>query len=303
MGISAQNYEHILSLGASTGLLYGQAEEIVFKYKNYSNKLSQLLWDEKPLVYAGLDIHYNRKKPAGKWSVFTDALFKFGFPAKTGIMEDRDWQDTRYPNFLTNYSVHDNETEKAVLININAGASFNIFEKILIKPFLSYNYMNFSWAASGGSLLYPGADGGHNYILSSGNVITYEQVWNIIAAGISFYGAFNRYFDINISVSLSPLIWCTAVDNHILRSLIFTDTLSGGFFIEPGLIFSFTPNDFLSVSLSVAYRNISGTRGDSKAQSPTTTVISKNAGGAGYSVFDAGIIVNYKLKPRTRKSR
>jgi hypothetical protein len=147
--------------------------------------------------------------------------------------------------------------------------------------------MNFSWAASGGSRLHPN---NHGYYV--GTVITYTQEWNIISIGVSFYGAFNRYFDVDISIKLSPLIWCTAVDNHI-SDKIFTDSMFGGFFFEPGLLFSFTPNDFFKLSLSVTYRNISGARGNTKIEKGQAVYYDYNIGGAGYSVFDIGLVATF----------
>ena len=251
----------------------------------------------KPLVYAGIDDHYNWQKPSNTWGIFADTAFKFGFPGKTGAMEDRDWADVKYADFLTHYSVSDNKTESAMLIDINAGATFTIFKKFLIKPFISYSFMRFSFTASGGSFLYPSSDGDHEYLTTSIDVLMYKQTWNIIAIGVSFYGKFNKYFDIDISLKLSPLIWCEAYDNHVMRNLIITESVDGGFFIEPKLLFSYTPIDFFTLSLSVAYRNIRGSRGDSeyKKQGKILVDIPKNIGGAGYSAFDIGIFAKFKI--------
>jgi outer membrane protease len=147
-----------LSMEASLGLLSGRGEELVYRDKDTDDKLSQLLWDFKPLVYAGLGIDFSWRKPENKWGVFTDALFKFGIPGGSGVMEDRDWMALNYPDFLTHYSVHDNRTEKAVLIDADIGASFQIFENFLLKTYISYSFMYFSWTANGGSLLYPNWD-------------------------------------------------------------------------------------------------------------------------------------------------
>jgi hypothetical protein len=71
---------------------------------------------------------------------------------------------------------------------------------------------------------------------------------------------------------------------------VVTDDLSGGFFIEPGLLFLFKPAEVLILSLSTAYKNISGSRGDStyKVGSQTQT---ENIGGAGYSAFTIGLML------------
>jgi outer membrane protease len=283
-------------LGISLGVLAGEAEEIVYRNENTDDKLSQLLWPFKPLVYAGVDLHYNWRIPASRLNIFADGIFKLGFPGKTGIMEDRDWIDARYAEFLTYYSIHDNKTEDAVLIDINAGVSFPLFERFLLKTFLAYHYMYFSWSASGGSFLYPDSNGGHYYSTVPVNVITYKQTWNIISPGVSFYGAFNRYFDMELSFKMSPFIRLFALDEHLVRNLVIIDDLQGGFFVEPSLLFSFKPNSNLTLSFSFQYRNIAGTRGDGEyKEQGKQSFTTDNLNGAGYSVFDIGIITRFSL--------
>jgi outer membrane protease len=304
--MSAQSMDlngHNLLLGTSIGSLTGEGEDIVYRDTGSDDKLSQLLWEMKPLFYAGLDINYNWLKPENKWGIFANTIFKFGFPGKTGVMEDRDWIALYYPDFLTHYSVHDNRTEDAVLVDANMGISFKIFGKYLLKTYVTYNFMHFSWAANGGSLLYPSwdidgdgkIDGYHDYLRPI-DVVTYKQDWHIVSPGIAFYGEFNRYFDIEVSIELSPLIWFSAEDNHILRNLIITENVNGGFFIEPGLLFSFKPNNFITLTTAVAYRNISRIRGDGKYNYPDQQIIANNMKGAGYSGFDVGIAAKFNVK-------
>jgi outer membrane protease len=295
MGLSAQSLitinDHNLLLGVSIGLLNGQGEEIVYRGENSDDKLSELLWDMKPLVYAGVDINYNWRKPKNSWTFFSDVLMKFGFSGETGVMEDRDWASLYYPNFLTHYSVHDNKTENAFLVDINIGASFNIFEQFILKTYMTYSFMKFSWTASGGSFLYPASDGDHGYLVQPIDVGTYRQIWHIFSPAIALYGEFNRYFNMEISFKVSPLIWFSDKDNHIGRNLIVTKDIKGGFFIEPGLVFSFVPKDFFTISFVFSYRNIHGTRGNGKYDyQGQPSIITKNINGAGYSAFDIGIV-------------
>ena len=291
IGLLAKGNEHNFSLGTSIGILYGQSEEIVYRDRYTDEKESELLWDLKPLVYAGVNLHYSWQNLAYKWGIFSDALFKFGFPGNTGYMEDRDWKDVQNADLLTHYSISDNKTESAVLIDFNAGVTFNIYQDWLLKLFVSYSYMNFSWTASGGHFIYPENEGGHFYIDPSIDVITYNQIWNIVSFGTSFYVAFNPYFNIDVSIKLSPLIFCIAQDNHILRNLFITEHLYGGFFIEPSILFSFTSNDFFALSFSAKYRSINNTRGDSLYNRS----LYRNIGGAGFSAFDAGIVAKFNL--------
>jgi outer membrane protease len=286
-----------LFLDASFGLLNGVSEEIVYRNKSSKAKLSQLLWEMKPLFYIGLVANYNWLKPEKNWGFFTSVSYKTSFPAKTGVMEDRDWVVESYPDFLTHYSVHDNRTEETVRVDANIGLSFRIAGKYLLKPYVAYDFMHFLWTAKGGSLLYPTwyLNGDHDY-LKPIKVITYRQDWHMVSPGIAFYGEFNRYFDIELSLELSPFIWLSTEDNHILRKLVITDDLSGGFFIEPSLIFSFKSTKTNSIiSVFLEYRKISGTRGDAKYNDNGTSTVYSNIGGAGYSAFDVGIILRSRF--------
>jgi outer membrane protease len=285
-----------LSLGASLGFLHGQGEEIVYRDTATNNKLSQLLWDIKPLGYAGVDVGLDWQRPASRWGFFADGNFKFGFPGKSGVMQDSDWTVAAYPDWLTYYSVSDNRTKSAILIDAATGASFRLSKLFVLKAYIAYNFIRFSWTASGGSFLYPG-DNGHFYInMNPRDVGNYSQTWHIIAPASAFYGKFNRYFDVELSFALSPFIFSSAVDNHLLRSLDIFFDMKGGIFIEPKLAFSYTPKDYFSLSLSASYRNISGTRGDGKyVQKGEGTMTIHNRVGAGYEAFDVALIAKFSV--------
>ncbi|MDR3302757.1 MAG: omptin family outer membrane protease [Spirochaetaceae bacterium] len=302
LAVRGKNFQ--LSLEASLGLLHGQAEELVFWEPGSERKLSQLLWDFKPTGYAGVALRLDWQKPASRWGFFTDGSVKFGFPGKSGIMEDRDWRGNDYPAWLTDYSVHDNRTESALLIDAALGASFRLTESFVLKAYFSYDFIRFAWTASGGSFLYPPPPGGTGHYpiekLGVGDVGTYRQTWHIISPALALYWKFLPASDITFSLALSPLIFSNAIDNHLLRSLDIFFDLKGGLFIEPKLVFSWTPKDFLSLSLSASYRNISGIRGNAKyvqqavGTTPASTKEYNDGFGAGYRAFDIAISVRFR---------
>jgi outer membrane protease len=297
--------EHDFSIGVDFGLLNGHAQELVYKSYNSDGKLSELLWNFKSLSYIGLDVRYSWLKSGNRWGVFFNGSYKRGFSSENDVMEDRDWLAADYPDCLTNYSVHKNNTEFANLADLNLGILFLIskeffLQNINIKTYLSYHFMNFSWTARGGSLLYPASIGGHMYISPILKVGTYEQTWHIFSPAISFYGEFNRYFDIELAFEITPFISFLSKDEHLLRNLVIIDNLNGGLFIEPSLLFSFKPSDLIVLSLSFAYREISKSRGNSlyKQTLPskqTSSSLEKNIGGAGYTATDIGIIAKFKI--------
>jgi len=296
--------EHDFTIGASFGSLTGLAQEVVYSDLKSDNKLSELLWNFNSLTYLGLDIKYSWLRPGNYWGLFSSGSLKYGLFSEPDLMEDRDWIITKNPNWLTHYSIHDNKTESANLIDFNLGASFLFSQNLLLKSYISYHYMNFSFIASGGSVLYPtvskdkdtGEYRADHYYLPPINVGKYEQTWHIFSPAMSLYGEFNRYFDIEISLEATPFIWCVAIDEHLLRDLVITDVLIGGLFIEPSLLFSYKPSEHYVLSLSCAYRKISDSRGNTRYKyAGQPAIIEKNLSGAGYAALDTGIIAKYKF--------
>jgi len=292
---------HSFTYGASFGLLSGEAEEIVYRSSSTDKYNSHLLWQMKPLLLAGINLRYDWQNRANSTSAaavffsgfFVDASFDYGIPGKTGLMEDRDWRMPQ-TNWLTDYSVHDNKTRSALFANLEIGKSFPINE-FRLSVFLSYRFMHFSFAASGGSFLYPpDSEAGHSYEPKPADIVTYRQRWHVISPGVSFYGEFNRYFDIDISFRASPLIFSSSFDEHLdLYFEIVNSNMAWGLFVEPGLVFSFKPVPLCAITFSLSYTSISGTRGDSTYKYTAYSDTYRDIGGAGYSAFDAAIGVKF----------
>ena len=291
-----KNNDFSFSFAASIGLLSGASEEIVYRDDYSTEKLSQLIWEIKPLAYAGFDLRYIWVGKEYGSNFFTNVSFKFGFQGNTGLMEDRDWKDYQNPGNLTDYSVHDNTTRAAFLLDTAIGGSIKLSDESQLKLFISYSYMYFSWAAYGGSFLYPGANG-HFFEPDSSKLCgTYKQDWNILSPGVAFHWALNRILNIEISLKVSPFIWCRAEDDHVLISTVFNDNLAGGTFMEPGLIFSFKPVSFLSLEIPFSYRYISDTRGNTVTNKPGRPPKEEGyIGGAGFAAFNVGITLKFNL--------
>ena len=302
---------HFFSLGLSFGMLSGANEEIIYYSSSANNYKSQLIWQLNPLFYAGVDADYSWRSPANPKNIFQSifsgffvgASFKYGLPADTGFMEDRDWLWASIPGWLTNYSFHTNRTNTAMLGGLDIGKSFWLYNKFRLNVFLSYNVMYYSFAANGGTWLYP-LDSYGFYDPGSDNVITYRQFWQILSPGLSFYGVFNSYFDIEIFAKATPLIAAASLDEHLRTpppSQIIIDPMFFGLYIEPGFVFTLKPPaSKLMLSLSLNYRNINGTRGNyrRREESPDGSYIIKQygyTGGAGYSAFDIGIAAKIRI--------
>ena len=289
---SESNYGHSFSLGVSFGLLNGESEEIVYPGSTSNDLYSRLNWDIKPLFYAGVDLDYVWKAKTGRLGIFAGIGFKYCIPGYTGIAEDRDWidnsEESTYP-WLRLYSEHECYSKEAYLLDVNMGMTINLFYELKLKLFLSYSMMYYSWLAKNGSILYPS---GHIQI--SGDGIEYSQLWNIFSPGVSIYGSTNRFYDIEIFIKCSPFAWCYAIDNHLIKNTEFIDTLSLGFYIEPGFLISFKPYSFLGFSVSFDYRYLGGVRGDTTIKGPGgyTGIINYSAGAA-YSAVSITLAAKY----------
>ena len=296
------------SIGTSFGFLSGESEELVYQDPPYSDEIrSQLLWQLRPVIYAGLDLHYDWRKKESDSNIsarffngfFIDVLFKVGIPGDAGTMRDSDWLNPSSSDQMTNYSVHDNHAKNTILVDIDIGKSIAIYDVIRLKPFISYSFMYYLWSAEGGFGLYR-KSGSADYMYFafplSEELITYQQSWHIFTPGVSIYGEFNRFFDIELSFKISPFVWVIAVDHHIARDIVFTDYISGGLFIEPSMLFSFRANSFFSLSFSYSYRSISRARGDTLLeQKGYNSEVYLNSAGAGYSAHRAGITAKFIL--------
>ena len=299
--------------GLSFGLLSGTSDEIVYIGNKGNEKLSQLLWHFNPVLYAGINLNVNF--PVQKnWGFFVDGAAKYGFPSEFGTMEDYDWVlwhyfGFRYLDWVSHYSVSDNKTESAFLVDASFGSFFAVSNVYQIRAFISYSYMGWSWTAKGGSLLYlfEETDGDNTWVTGYGghvlegrviyypdsvDVVKYRQKWNMVWAGVSLYGNFYPHINFNLSLKLSPLVWLNAVDNHLIRDPPMTVTTRsfGGLAFEPGLDLNFNMGRYVSLGLNIKYRQILGVRGDGVYEHEGgQSFIHVNGIGGGYSAFDFNV--------------
>ncbi|GHT82874.1 hypothetical protein FACS1894137_02650 [Spirochaetia bacterium] len=294
-----------ISLAAGGGALWGQAEEIVYKYSDTDDYLSELLWDLKPLVYLGSSLFFSRGDPLAGLGAAVELSVKFGLPLSTGTMEDRDWYDPYVPDnnyddtYLTNFSSHDatnkGANHRAMLLDVSGGITIPVKSAVAIKALVSFSYMRFSWIAQDGYREYM-REGGVK-IPMQGAGITYDQYWLIFSPGLGLSWPVNRVLGLDFHFFGSPLIFAWDEDVHLLTKMRYRDTMRWGLYLEPGLDFSLAFNRYLSLVLQGSWRYISGARGDTTATregSPYSSTFTNEAG-AGYSAFDGGLLLKIAL--------
>jgi len=295
------NDGHNFSYGVSVGLLQGASEEIVYRNSSSNDYLSLLIWQLDPLFYFGVDFGYHWRPSDSDGSLlakalsgfYFDAALRYGLPASTGLMEDRDW--INHPSWLTHYSFHENRATFAIFAGLDIGKSFTLYNDFGLRAFLSYDLMLFSYAASGGTFLYPQTDEGHFFDPGAGDVVTYKQSWHVFSPGVSLHGPFNSHFALELFFKASPLILSSSYDNHLSRNLlIINESMLYGLFFEPGLVLTWTPGPSFTLSLSLGYKDLSGSRGNSTYRYPAETSTYRNVGGSGFSAFDINLSARFK---------
>jgi outer membrane protease len=303
-----QGESYDLSLSPLGGFLYGQGEEIVYKYPDSDQYLSELLWDLKPLWYAGLGVDFGPKNPFERHGFIARARLKFGLPLKAGFLEDRDWAAS-HAHYLTNYSRHDTYVLNAILGDLSAGYSWHI-GAFSIAAYGEFSYMRFSWSGEDGYVQFPKDSSGNyrddlpwNDGLSKdyqhGMVIRYSQNWFILSPGFSLAWKISRFFVLEGNFNYSPLVYCADRDDHLLADFITLDYPVFGHYINGGGRFIFSPVKNLDLVFHVSWRYITGSRGDlyeSKYGGPY--ICYAGGAGTGYSSLDIGLAAKIRIYGR-----
>jgi outer membrane protease len=289
---------YALSSWTSFGVFLGQAEEIVYPSPEHkAAMLSQLLWDIKPVFYYGLSLDFSRTRPLEKWGFFATLSLKNGIPGMSGKMEDRDWQSKKN-DALTDYSVHDNLTNELFFFDASAGLSFPFTQdQFLLKTYVTMSYMRFSFTAQYGHGTYSMDDTPYDESFSDWEkVINYSQNWLTAAPGIALASYFNPFY-FEFSFTISPLVSCVDMDEHLERNLVFKDYMRGGVFIEPGFHFSFIAGSQLEFSLDSSWRYMGGLRGQTwyGKQIGTATLEQQGEAGARLSLFNIGLCMKIRF--------
>jgi outer membrane protease len=292
------NKDYAFSVSPLAGLLYGQVDEIVYKFPSDDLYYSELIWDIKPIVYAGFGVDFVPISLFRKGSFTSSLSFKFGLPLKTGIMEDRDWSNLSF-DYVTHYSCHEAFLRNAVLAELMAGYSLN-FGLLDFSFYGEFSYTHLSWLAKNGFIQYPPFDQSGNYPQwqdayskesISGDVIKYTQNWFIFSPGFSLNWRAASFFSLKGLFSYSPLIYCADRDDHLLRGITFKDYLLFGHYLKGGGELIFSRSGTKSLSLFFLYKHISGSRGYTLVKNYREN----DAAGAGYSALELGAAIKIRV--------
>jgi outer membrane protease len=305
-----------LSVEPRAGFLFGQAAALVYLNEDPDSDelVSELLWDVKPLWYFGTAFEFSKQKPARGRGFFTALDLQFGFPMDTGFMEDRDWLGPR--GELTHFSRHDNRAGNAFMLDFSAGLDTPGFLGSLfsLRASFGFSYTAFSWTARDGYLryakmsagAYPPLSEGDPQIPVAGPVVSFSQNWIYMPMGIIVSFLPGRVFSGDLFFLAGPVFKYLGRDEHLLKANTglyaeYRDDISGGYMIQPGGEFIFSPSKRLSFSLGVSWKTLSAKpHGDSRAAAAGYTgnraweLLGRYAG-ASIQMLDAGLGLEIRL--------
>jgi outer membrane protease len=297
------------SAAATIGFFYGQSEEIV--YKDSSNTyLSELLWDMKPLVHFGADMSFELQIPSWPVGLYADLSVKKGISGFSGFMEDRDWMHPT-EDYLTHYSRHNSYTYDSWFFDGDLGVSIPLRRGKTFNPALSvfcrFSCMEMKFVSRDGYTQYgpnntPIPDDTISWedsfpkIDSPGEGIRYSQSWIIVSPGIAASFPLSRFFTLDCSFTITPLVFVNTEDLHLSKNMQYIDKPQGGLALEPEIRAFFFLNSSYSLSLRVSWRYMTGARGNSwiKNMDPDSPDSGKvtfggTSGGAGFNALNTGL--------------
>ena len=301
---AAQTNWH-LALEPLFGLKIGQIDEYVFlKESNYSDDtLSELNWELKPELYAGLKVQ-------GGWKhIFGELSLSAGIPMRTGCMKDYDWLNnqsgiaaSQSDNWLTCYSEHDNYLERDFSFGVKGGYEFAPWHFLSITPALAFDYNSIKFSGEDGEGWYGyGAVSDfyreHGYYAAyndaenqyhwefDGQVIAYSRESYYLWLGADAVFTLPWHISVCAGLFLAPYVYAVSYDSHLTTKTDFADVTDGAFAAVKGnLGVAYQFDRHSSVRCGAEYFYQKTLRGDdySKAAGADRYKLSTDAdGGAG----------------------
>lgn len=134
----AQNAFHF-TLAPRVSFTYGELNEILYDYND--EIVSQLEWNQKPLLNLGLETSASYKK------LIVSALFDYSIPLGKSYMYDSDWDNTtKY-----SYTTHPLQSQKNLNAELTLGYKLQAAPEISFTPEFQLTYMYSSFESDKGS--------------------------------------------------------------------------------------------------------------------------------------------------------
>lgn len=244
-----------LHLGLGANLLWGVAEEIVYKAPAGGTLLSLLLWPIKPLVTIGGELSLINDHDSR--SLYLRFIVSSAPPMLTGTMEDFDWLSAS--SDYTHYSFHENHTERFFNIRLDLGPRLRARGDFFVIPYAGGTLYAAYWSARGGYTIYP-----PDYQLKpvEGTGISYSVQLLAMILGLRLEHKPAIGLSLAWVFELMPLVDVRAIDNHYLRDAIFEDYVYDSFGLSFGLDARIALVRWAWLGIETSFLTIGGGRGD-----------------------------------------
>jgi len=245
---------HLL-VSPTLSLYYGSANEYVF---NYGHKISELNWDVKPLICAGV----NAAAYVDKFSL--TGSYSQAFNRSTGSMRDYDWDDS---GTLTNYSKHDQTQGGCLFLDIAGGYSLVISDIFKMGLKIGYRYSHLVFFAENGYLRYKS----NNWVQEPayGYGVIYQQKYSIPYTGY-ILSATLPWFEIHSDFNYSFIGACSCKDSHLKTAVDYYDSMKYIQYFSAGLYISRSLLQNLKISGGADIQYIPLTKGDTYSVDTTS---------------------------------
>lgn len=290
-----------LELAPFAGVKNGKQYEDVFIINGQEELLSQLKWEEAPLILYGMGARAN----AGVF--FAEFSFKNAVHALCGSMTDNDWANResiyilpeKLRNAKTHFSSHDNTLTDYFSFSGKAGLSLSPAPIYTVEPSVSFEFTDFSMSASGGYLnygveiyntVYTPLEYGVTGIYSDTELITLHRQSYWLWTGVNNKFRLSDRFMLETGLFVSPFAFIRTYDNHILRKRMYKDEVSefiAGFRATLGAEFFLTEHASIFINAAATHsRQLKGKYYTKSANSSSYIKIPGTKSGASECSFE-----------------
>lgn len=272
--VLAEGQDYRLMLEGGMRWQQGTAREIVY---TGSLVLSDLTWDIKDLLFVGatlqLDVWQQLALGVSYWEAVTEG---------NGGMTDYDYF---IPGIWTDFSDGPVDINRANMLDVYAEWAFALPRAAHLRLIGGYRRLYWDWSQYGGSFIYS-EDGFRDFrgdFPADQNGINYEQTFHIPYVGLGLRTRW-RGWNFSTYVQYSAVAWAEALDEHVLRELLFEDSFQDVKYYAAGVSLAYRLGPRWHVGGAWDWHDIPEARGDARITDQVT--------GTAETIRDAGGIAN-----------
>ncbi len=290
-GMITQSLDGKIRLSGSVGLMNIEANEIVY---TGNRKLSHLIWESKAVTALNSRLDIDTRND---WTVSVGGRMGIG---GDGHMVDYDWTSPYYTTTDTtgwsDRSIHpDTRLDHYFRADLEVRRAMWRNDANAIGMSGGVQYTQVQWTAWGGSYLYSvgGTRNTPGTISGSSKAITFKQMTPVIYVGFDanhISGAWT--FSGNVQGGLT--VGASAVDNHWLRNLQFTDTYRIAPVVSATVAAEYQWSAQASLYASARFDKVMTAHGNTVQTNTSTGVSSWFADSAGGDLLSANLSMGLK---------